>query len=366
MFHRRILLHTMNMFYKKLLRNGILVFVLMICALVVLLVLKVQVEQVSIGRTVRQCGITSQKSHSFFNFVNYVIYQFAEVVLERLYPKLTMADITEEMKSKQYCIEQNCRSIEELHTIWLSPEVGKAWTCIENRKEFQSKFSLAELYILLDLIEVFIDTVKSINATYFLFGGSCLGSVRHGGFIPWDDDFDIIVDNNKRDELITALKQLDLPYVIGDEDNNRFKFYSTKCKLLKFIIPKIINKWRWPFVDVFFYVINDGILTQTDTTFDISYNVKDIFPLKLAPYMNQEMPVPRKAENIVADMFVCETLEFSHVYHLFLPVEKIMSISCTYLYDTYPFVHTIHFINGTVHRTIRKGNTIIHSQYIYI
>jgi|SRR5690554_297503 len=45
-----------------------------------------------------------------------------------------------------------------------------------------------EIYELLEKLDLFL---KAKGLDYFLFAGSLLGSVRHKGFIPWDDDIDV-------------------------------------------------------------------------------------------------------------------------------------------------------------------------------
>ena len=43
----------------------------------------------------------------------------------------------------------------------------------------------------LELLQDFVSVCGQLNLRYFMVQGTLLGAVRHGGFIPWDDDIDV-------------------------------------------------------------------------------------------------------------------------------------------------------------------------------
>lgn len=68
------------------------------------------------------------------------------------------------------------------------------------------KLQLCQLDIALDIRDI----CERHGIPYFLIGGTLLGAVRHGGFIPWDDDLDIGFLRKDYEHFIKVCKD-DLP-----------------------------------------------------------------------------------------------------------------------------------------------------------
>lgn len=86
------------------------------------------------------------------------------------------------------------------------------------------------------ILKMYIDILQVCNKyqiTPFLTGGSCLGAIRHKGFIPWDDDLD--VGMTRADYLIFRKhfdKELSSKYVLN-APNDECKAKTRFIKIMK-------------------------------------------------------------------------------------------------------------------------------------
>ena len=67
-------------------------------------------------------------------------------------------------------------------------------------------------------IMTYIDEIcRKNDITYYIMGGSALGAVRHGGFIPWDDDLDIFMTPSEYQRFKLAFeKETQTKFVIQE------------------------------------------------------------------------------------------------------------------------------------------------------
>ena len=83
---------------------------------------------------------------------------------------------------------------------------------------------------LLDMAIYLQETAKKIGVPCRLDGGNVLGAMRHGGFIPWDDDIDMVVDYKDFKRLCNYLKAHPHPqFVLQDNDTDPGFYKEWAC-----------------------------------------------------------------------------------------------------------------------------------------
>lgn len=84
----------------------------------------------------------------------------------------------------------------------------------ETRCDYVVSKKMKEVWgVELDLLNEIIRVCKKHDIKYCVIGGTLLGAVRHDGFIPWDDDIDIMLSRKDYQKLCeVAEKEFSKPY----------------------------------------------------------------------------------------------------------------------------------------------------------
>lgn len=110
------------------------------------------------------------------------------------------------------------------------------------------------------ILRDFLKICEENSLRYFGMGGTCLGAVRHGGYIPWDDDIDIAMPRRDFNKFIKIAEKEygDKYYVLNADNYKNYPLMTTRwcVKDTKFVEESFAGLKDVPlgiFLDIFPY-----------------------------------------------------------------------------------------------------------------
>lgn len=154
--------------------------------------------------------------------------------------------------------------------------------------------------------EILIDELKQIqlqimdavhefcvknSIQYFLAGGTLIGAIRHNGYIPWDDDIDIIMYRDDYERFIGAFNAAQSRYhALSIENDTGYNYHFCKVEDTK-------------------TVLDESNIGVNDITIGINI---DIFPLDKYPNTNAESIIHKQLHELDLKMY-CKSFRMNRI-----------------------------------------------------
>jgi len=106
------------------------------------------------------------------------------------------------------------------------------------------QMSLSEIKVVsFEILKYFASFCKENNIQYYLSNGSLLGAVKYKGFIPWDDDIDVLVPRNDYDRLLGIFPLNDKYKLFSSSSDRKFQYTFAKlCDMTTLRVEGTINE----------------------------------------------------------------------------------------------------------------------------
>ncbi|XP_045216789.2 uncharacterized protein LOC123566594 [Mercenaria mercenaria] len=234
-------------------------------------------------------------------------------------------------------------------------------------KAFDQRITDSDYKEFVEILNVFQAICDKNNLTFMLYGGSLLGSYRHFGVIPWDDDIDVFINRSEKSRLLNMLTNTS-SYIVDSPHKRQWKFFKkpefeictngSSCSA-NILYERHIN---WPYIDIFFFAENDTHIWDETPMYSSTYVYpkSDVFPLTVGLFEHLVLPVPKCTGKILSKTYntdLCVTSIFSHK-HERQSEDKQISMPCKRLYNFFPFVFEIVKGHTVFRKLILNGNLL--------